>query len=141
MARGGRRSGTPGKAYGNRTDLNGAPRVGVPGIPKTAPSAQYGEGARLQAAQQAVPMGGTAEVPQSGPPPISAGAHGDYLRPTERPDEPLTAGIARGPGPGPSPAAPLRPGEDVLPQLQAFYAAFPSEGLREMIEDILGGNG
>lgn len=146
MARGGRRNGQVGKAYGNRKDLQGAPRVATPSIPKVAPSGQYGEGARLQAAQSAVPMGApnapTAESPQSRPMPgMAAGAAGDYLRPTERPDQPLTAGIPSGPGVGPSPAAPLRPGEDVLPQLQAYYAAYPSEGLREMIEDIMGGNG
>lgn len=69
------------------------------------------------------------------------GAAGNYLRETERPDEPVTAGIPLGPGPGPRPSAPLRPGEDVLPRLQAYYSAFPSEALREMIEDIMGGNG
>ena len=145
MARGGHRNGTVGKAYGNRADLQGAPKVGTPSIPKVAPSAQYGEGAKLQAAQSAVPMGppgsggpATAESPQMT---NRAGAQGAYLRETERPDEPLTAGIASGPGAGPSPSAPLRPGEDVLPRLQAYYAAFPSEGLREMIEDIMAGNG
>lgn len=143
MARGGKRTGTVGKAYGNRSDLNGAPRVGTPSIPKVAPSSQYGEGAKLAAAQRAVPMaqGGAAPTAESPQPTSQAGAAGAYLRPTERPEEPLTAGIASGPGPGPTPGAPMQPGMDVLPRLQAYYAAYPSEGLREMIEDILAGNG
>lgn len=111
MARGGRRNGTPGKAYSNRTDLNGAPRVGTPSIPKVAPSAQYGEATRLADAQKAVPMGPPAGA--SGPPggasaespQLQPGGLGDFNRPTERPDEPVTAGIASGPGPGLNPAA------------------------------------
>lgn len=111
MARGGRRNGTVGTAYKNRTDLN-TPKV--PSIPNTPPSAQYGESTRLQAAQKAVPMGpppsapgtpppgpggGAAESPQS----MQAGGLGAFDRPTERPNEPVTAGIASGPGAGPPP--------------------------------------
>lgn len=111
MARGGRRNGTPGKAYGNRTDLNGAPRVATPSIPNVAPSAQYGEATRLQQAQQAVPMGPPpgASGPPGGPPAespqLEPGGLGDFMRGTERPDEPVTAGIASGPGAGPPAAA------------------------------------
>lgn len=95
MARGGRRAGKPGVAYQNRSDLNGSK---IP-LPTTAPSAQYGEGAKLQAAQAAVPMGPSpvANIPQ-GPLP---GAAGPLNRPSERPDEPITAGLPTGAGPGP----------------------------------------
>lgn len=112
MARGGRRNGTPGKAYPNRTDLNGAPRVATPSLPKVAPSAQYGEATRLQQAQQTVPMGPPPgpQAPPTGAPAESpqlmqAGGLGDFGRGTDRPDEPVTAGIASGPGPGLTPAA------------------------------------
>jgi hypothetical protein len=108
MARGGRRTGTPGTAYSNRTDLQKA-RLPV----QTGPSAQYGESAKLEQAQKTVPMatpplpqGGPAESPQSGPMGMEQaplpGQLGDIMRPTERPNEPVTAGIPSGPGPGPS---------------------------------------
>ena len=67
----------------------------------------YGEAQKLQQAQQAVPL------PQSQPPaadpmaaaietaaPIDFGLGGLFAE-TERPDEPLTAGVGIGPGPGP----------------------------------------
>jgi hypothetical protein len=108
VARGGRRNGTPGKAYGNRTDLNAAPKI--PAIPNTGPSAQYGETARLQEAQRAVPMGpppgpggAPAGAPAESPQLMQAGGLGDFARPSDRPDEPVTAGIASGPGAGPPP--------------------------------------
>lgn len=115
MARGGRRNGQAGKAYPQRTDLNGAPRVATPTIPNVAPANQYGEATKLQAAQQAVPMGPPPSAPNppaGGPgggaaesPQLLAGGLGDFARPTERPNEPVTHGINSGPGPGLTPAA------------------------------------
>ncbi len=79
--RGGRRQGTPGKAYSNRTDLmtdyapdtTGAAARGGMAMPVAAPAqnAQYPED---------TPM---------------------LLDPTQRPEEPLTAGLPIGAGPGP----------------------------------------
>jgi hypothetical protein len=110
--RGGRRAGTPGTAYGARTDLNQQRTLPV----QTAPAQQYGQGAAQTIAQQAVPMA-TAPVPavsaQMSPPapvtptpPAGAGGgapapRGPFDRPTERPGEPVTAGLPVGPGPGP----------------------------------------
>lgn len=84
MPRGGRRSGAPAKAYSQRTDLamDRSPT-------SVAADAPYGQGAELQAAQSAVPVG----PPPGGVTPLNA--------PTQRPDEPLTAGLSTGPGPGP----------------------------------------
>lgn len=150
--RGGPRTGQPGRAYPNRSDLTAQPA-------RSAPNQPYGARAMQESAQRAVPMAGgptlpavpgtsgVAAGPVGGPPPSPAGgplpgAAGDFLRPSERPDEPLTAGLPVGPGAGPSALpAPHNPGSDILPQLQALYAAFPSEGLREIIEDIETGNG
>ena len=119
MARGGRRAGNRGAGYTNRTDLQSALPLNAPqGLP-------YGDRQKLIQAQRAVPMA-PAPAPSPGPPGQSAppaggpgvppagpvpGARGPLLRPTERPDEPVTAGLPTGPGPGPEALGPLsRPG-------------------------------
>lgn len=85
MPRGGKRQGTPGRGYANRTDLGTDPNMaqntaGTGGM--TAPAPQ-------QQPQQAPPM---TRSPEDSP---------MLLDPTMRPNEPLTAGISSGPGPGP----------------------------------------
>lgn len=96
MPRGGRRTGTPGKAYPNRSDLQGAGYS----------SKTYGDGAARAARTAAAPVGPppapsvpgasapTPAVP-TGPAP---GTLGDLLAPTARPDQPVTAGAPFGPG-------------------------------------------
>ena len=102
MARGGRRAGAKGGNYPNRSDLRTPPEpTGLP----------YGDRAKLNAARAAVPMGPppAAAAPSGGGaglPPQAAPAGpspGDlpFLHPTQRPNEPVTAGIPQGPGPGP----------------------------------------
>ena len=89
MPRGGRRQGTPGKAYSNRTDLStGMKPVPSGGVDTTAAGG----------------MTGSAPTPQ-GPPPMPLPAPEDspmLFDETARPDEPVTAGLPIGPGPGPS---------------------------------------
>lgn len=106
MPRGGRRTGTPGVAYQNRTDLNGAPKP----LPiQTAPGQQYGMATAQRAAQQAVPMAPapTSVPPASGPsaPPPALGPLPGALTPlhapSERPDEHVMSGVSVGPGAGP----------------------------------------
>lgn len=116
MARGGRRAGNRGQNYPNRSDLASALPLNAPtGLP-------YGDRQKLISAQRAVPMGpapssgamlsgrpGVAagpSAPGGGSPPPQPGAK-DFLRPTERPNEPVTAGLALGPGPGPEALGPL----------------------------------
>lgn len=108
MARGGRRSGAPGKAYGNRTDLNAqrAP-VAIPG------QNRYGAQAAQVRAQEAVPAGPTpvptANVSAAGNTPRPAAPLTPVIpldAPTMRPNEPLTAGVDIGAGPG-APPSPL----------------------------------
>lgn len=55
------------------------------------PNPAYGEQSEFQAIQQGAPM-----LQAGGPPPPPG-----LLEPTRRPDEPVTAGAALGPGPGP----------------------------------------
>jgi hypothetical protein len=101
----------------NRTDL----------LTAQAPGQGYGQRAQQQAAQQAVPLappaqaggpspsgGGatitpmrqpTGPMPQAAPPSPTPGTPGPgeltpLFAPTERPGEPVTAGIDQGPGPG-----------------------------------------
>jgi hypothetical protein len=71
------------------------------------PNARYGEQSEFQAIQSGAPM---AEGP-SGPPPVPLTA------PTQRPDEPVTAGAASGPGIGPEAAGILNDERATIAQL------------------------
>lgn len=137
---GGARQGNPGKPHPNRSDLR-AQKVAVP------KSAEYGQSERLRRAQQAVPLAGPPQAPAPAPPAPGAapapppgpmaGEQGDLLRPTERPGEPVTAGVPFGPGP-----MGTQPGPDpVLAQLQAYYSVFPTQDLADLIEDLMMQNG
>ena len=80
----------PGK-FSKRTDL---------------PSAYYGEGVETQAIQQGAPLANTPGVrPTSrtdmGMAPSQLERVTPLFAPSERPDEPITSGIAMGEGPGP----------------------------------------
>ena len=113
--RGGVVQGTPGNAHPNRTDLMGAVPVAV------APGQEYGKRAEQQAAQSVIPVAAppvgapTSPTPPQGaptgaptpqpitPPGIGKGnaGLGLWTHPSERPNEPITAGLATGAGPGP----------------------------------------
>lgn len=105
--RGGRRTGTPGKAYSNRSDLRS---TGTP-LPAQAVTGQtYGKAQQQIDAQRVVPLrtpsgpppGGTATPAAGAAPPVAPpGSLGPPTGPTARPGEPVTAGIAMGPGAGP----------------------------------------
>lgn len=117
MPRGGKRSGTQGESYNNRTDLNAGPRIDAPrGQP-------YGEAGAQIDAQRALPM----SAPP--PPPIPLGA------PTNRPNEPVQSGLPIGPGPGPSAAAIPSP-DPVEMTLRGLYEMYPNRDLAELLEDI-----
>lgn len=143
MPRGGRRTGAPGTAYSNRTDLN-------PAVPiKAAPGQQYGAAKAQIEAQRAVPIarpatdvvtpmrtgGPEASSPASGPPVPLPGQLMPLDAPSQRPGEPVTAGLPVGPGAGPEALGPLAGGgEDVGMQLRAIYSRFPNEDLRSLLE-------
>jgi hypothetical protein len=138
---GGARAGAPQKAYSNRSDLTANKQ------PVTTTTGQtYGVAAEQAAAQRAIPL------PQAPPPgavpsspgtpgggggqalPVYAGELGAFDRPTDRPGEPVTAGIRSGPGVGPEALSPR--GSETLNQLRAIYTAFPDESIREILEDL-----
>lgn len=128
MARGGKRKGRPGAGYGNRTDLVAQPV-------KTGPSQQYGQAAAQQRAQQAIPL------PQQAPPPMPV----DLFAPTQRPDEPVTAGLTQRPMAMPAsnmpsdPSLPSPMDAERSPARQILvdlYKQFPYPELLDLIERI-----
>ena len=107
MARGGERLGRPGAAYSNRTDLAQNP---IKTAPAPAPA--------LRSDPTGAPAGPSLM-------PLDA--------PTQRPNEPVTAGAPVGPGPGPEVIG--LGGEAEVDELRRIYQAFPSEALRQLIEE------
>jgi hypothetical protein len=127
MPRGGRREGTPGKAYSNRSDLNAGSK---PMAPTAVPGQPYGAAGAQLAAQQALPMQGTPTPPplptQQPAPSVFAGDHGDFHRPTERPGEPVTTGLAVGAGPGPEILPTQASSAQTVGQFLSTLAALPN---------------
>lgn len=128
---GGRRQGAPGQAYSNRTDLNQNRQ------PVTVATGQpYGARQEQVAAQRAVPLPAAPPVPAT-PPGPAPGSFGRFDRPTERPDEPLTAGLPIGAGPGPeavhAPAV-VTQDDQILAQLRGLYATHPNSDLARLID-------
>lgn len=126
---GGRRTGTPGVAYPQRTDLNQPVQV--------AAGQPYGARQEQVAAQKAVPLPAAPPVPV--PPPSPApGSFGSFLRPTEKPSEPLTAGLPFGAGPGTEavagPWGGLSDDDRIVAELKGLYAADPNPDVLRLIE-------
>lgn len=86
-------------ALSRRTD--GGPTQGA----KYMSGGQYGEGKQLQELQKSAPMAASAKPSVSAPQGAMAQANMPPIVPltamTQRPDEPVTAGLPIGPGPGP----------------------------------------
>src|SRR5688500_17106219 len=103
-----------GKLYPNRTDLSTA-----------APARYYGQEAEL--AQQAAAIPSKPKAPPSvAPQPQPSMLPPSPLpfdRPTERPNEPVTAGMGV-------------MGDDPLSALRAMFLRYPSEDLRDLIEEF-----
>ena len=112
MARGGKRQGTPGAAYSNRTDLNS----------NRAPSA----GA-------VSPASGGMEAPAF----TSPDAVPRLNDPSARPNEPVTAGLMNGAGDGIE-ALGYQPPMPSVQTLQAAYLANPTPELRRALDFLLG---
>lgn len=92
-------------AHSRRTD-GGVSHQAISAVPDQG----YGDAKEQKDAQRAAPMAGTAPMPS--PAPLAGGGSGGgggaaqsdrvpFGAPSQRPDEPITAGSAHGPGPGP----------------------------------------
>lgn len=118
MPRGGRRQGRPGVSYSQRTDLNVQPV-------RTTPSQHYGDRVANERAQQAQPLpqapGIHPTVQAMMQAPVGQGAPApSLLRDTERPGEPVQAGLD----------ANLQSTD--LDLLRALKDRFPSAGMNEL---------
>lgn len=145
MPRGGRRTGTPGKTYTNRADLN-TNRGPVPMMAATGQA--YGQRAEQMAAQRAMPVAAP-PAPAMAPPPAPAGPPAGgalapsgpmpgelgFADPSGRPGEPVTAGVPVGPGPS-GVDQPVGMDSPLRLRLGAMYQAFPTEELRSLIEQL-----
>jgi hypothetical protein len=121
MPRGGRRQGTPGKGYSNRTDLSAAPNMAQ----NTAATGGMVASAPAQPQQQqALPM-------QPQPPLIGADEVPNLSDPSQRPGEPVTAGLNIGAGPGPESlgAMPPSPTDPVRQAVQSLLLISPNPDL------------
>jgi hypothetical protein len=107
MPRGGKREGTPGKGYSNRTDLTSSYASGS--------AAAGGMQPQPQQRQFLSPAVGADEVPS-------------LSDPTMRPGEPVTAGLNIGAGPGSEALSPMPAGgvNPVRTAVQALIAISPN---------------
>lgn len=132
MPRGGRRAGRAGAKYPNRSDLAMAPR--------TAPSVQitgqaYGAATDQAAMQQTVTAAQRATAPPQ-PDPAAAQRRAplppvDLDGPSQFPSQPVTAGLAIGPGAGPEV---LGMNElATLQKLKRMYRSNPNPDLLQLI--------
>ena len=92
MPRGGKRQGTPGVGYSNRTDLQASPNMAV----NTAAT-----GGMTAPAPEAPPQPDPSAPTDPQMAPRSPDDSPMLTDPTHRPDEPITAGLSLGAGPGP----------------------------------------
>lgn len=134
--RGGKVDGKVGQAYSNRTDLNAATT--------TVPGQEYGQQIAQQMAMRNVPTAqaanNTLRAPQTiqnaQPAPSATSATPApqapllWDHPSDRPGEPIHAGLPVGPGPGPEalappPAAAQAPTASLLAQLASAPGATP----------------
>ena len=117
--------------YPNRSDLRN------PATKKVAFTGQtYGQATQQAASQQSVSPGSAPADVQAQQVVRPVPGAQSLTRPTERPDEPITAGADIGAGPN-SLQAGLRPRvvpvDDTLETLRALYRMYPSDGLLEVL--------
>lgn len=127
------------KQYPNRSDLrNPAKKIAA----TATPGQTYGEAGKQIAAQQQIPMAASPQPAVALPQPVERtrpGQFGPLDRPTERLNEPVTAGASFGPGrmATSSGYTGVRNGDPILDELRALYAAFPSEDLADMLDSYI----
>ena len=102
----------------------------------TATNQQYGMRAAQRASQKAVPMSKSPTGEPSKIVRIKPGSLTPLSAPTDRPNEPITAGANFGPGPNALQAnIPTGPsGDDTLDELRAIFALYPNTDLALLID-------
>lgn len=119
--------------YPNRSDLRN------PATKKVAFTGQtYGQATAQASSQQSVSPGSAPADVQAQQVARPVPGALSLTRPTERPDEPITAGADIGAGPNSLQAGlmPRRiPVDDNLETLKALYRMYPSDGLAEIISN------
>jgi hypothetical protein len=113
--------------------------------PAQAPKGQeYGQAGQQLASQGIQPMAAS-PLASPGRPRVSPGQQGDsggvlpgdipgLTDPTANPDEPITAGLASGPGPGPSALNTAAFGPEELSILRGILLKYPNDDLRRQLE-------
>jgi hypothetical protein len=121
-----------------RKDLqNPAKKIGDSMTPKTPPSNQYGESAKLMRGLKQVPMG---QSPTAAPPQIDnrrkPGKIVDLLGATTMPNQPITAGADFGPGPTSFQAGMQFPDprENAIVELRNISQMFPDSGIADILD-------
>lgn len=138
MPSGGRRQGRSGHKYPNRSDMRTQK-------PQATPNQTYGEAGKQLASQAQMPLSAAPVAGSSPAPPQAAPGGGgpqvipSLTAPTTRPNEPLTAGLATGPGAGPE-ALNLPPAsaedDKTLAMLRGMYQAYPNSDLAALIAEM-----
>lgn len=106
----------------------------------TVSNQQYGMRLAQQRAQEAVPMGTpptTVPSPVQQRPRVAPGSLTPLTAPTQRPDEPITAGANFGPGPTALGAGiPMMPSQGVmaLEELRQIAQIFPTDDLLDLLD-------
>lgn len=123
-----------GQTYGEGSRQRASQRMMRPGPSPTDVAAQRAAGSR----RVTVPRRTTP------PPPPQTDELGPFDRPTEFPDEPVTAGAPVGPGPN-TPMVPIgiQPGskEDLTLRLRAIASKYPNPALLQMLKVMERRNG
>jgi hypothetical protein len=120
-----------------RTDLDRAAKIQRQAKIQNAPGGAYGQRAELTQLAQGAPMAQgmpaiPAGAPSGGMPPVPTVG---IFEPTQRPNEPITAGVDVGPGPGSEALmTPIDAPDQIATFARAMYMANPSPQLRRIVE-------
>lgn len=116
-----------------RTDLDRAAKIQREAKIQNASGGQYGQRAELTQLAQGAPMAQAIPMPTAmGTPPVPTVG---IFEPTQRPNEPITAGVDVGDGPGSEALmTPVDAPDQLATFARAMYMANPSPQLRRIVE-------
>jgi hypothetical protein len=116
-----------------RTDLDRAAKIQREAKIQNASGGSYGQRAELTQLAQGAPMAQAMPMPTPmGTPPVPTVG---IFEPTQRPNEPITAGVDVGPGPGSEALmTPVDAPDQLATFARAMYMANPSPQLRRIVE-------